>query len=80
MVEGEGNTMNPQWWLDADFDGGRGRRTRARTLKTAIRDAEKMLEKVDEGQVGIFTAYLTGDHLGYVIKTPETGVYFERAE
>lgn len=72
--------MKSEWWLDADFTGGRGRHTRARTLPTAIKDAEKMLAPAVEGQVGIFTAYATGDFLGYVIKTPERGVYFEAAE
>lgn len=72
--------MRQDWWLDADFPGGRGRHTRARTLETAIKDAMKMLETAREGQVGIFTAYAVGDCLGYVIKTPGHGTYFEVAE
>ncbi len=67
-------------WLDADFRGGRGKNSRGKTLPTAIKEAEKMLENADEGQVGIFTAYATGDCLGYVIKTPERGVWFEPDE
>ena len=66
-------------WLDADFAGGRGRNSRGKTLPAAIREANKMLSAVIEGQVGIFTEYLVGHLLGYVIKTPETGTVFEPA-
>ena len=66
-------------WLDADFEGGKSRNSRGKTLKSAIREATKMLESVVEGQVGIFDAYSIGEFHGYVIKTRETGTFYESA-
>jgi hypothetical protein len=66
-------------WLDADFEGGRGRSLRGSSLNAAVREAKKMLEGAPEGQVGIFTAYVIGDFLGYVIKQPGEVPYFEPA-
>ena len=67
-------------WLDADFEGGKGRHSRSPRLPPAIKEAEEMLSEVSEGQVGIFEEYGGGEFYGYVIKTPERGVYFEPAE
>lgn len=67
-------------WLDADFSGGKSRNSKGKTLKTAVREAEAMLAAVPEGQVGVFDAYGVGEFRGYVIKTPETGVFFEAAQ
>lgn len=66
-------------WLDADFEGGRGRTSRRKRLDGAVREAIDMLDKAPEGQVGIFTEYAVGDFLGYVIKRPGKTPYFEPA-
>lgn len=66
-------------WLDADFPGARSRNSRGKTLPSAIREAERMLDATPEGQVGVFQSYGVGPMHGYVIKTRTGAVYFEPA-
>lgn len=66
-------------WLDADFEGGRSRNSRGKTLPSAVKEAMKMLEHVAEGQIAIFDAYAVGTLRGYVIKT-KGECFFEEAK